>query len=306
MWKYIVYKTTNKINGYIYIGVHGTDTDVDDGYIGDSLYKNTKSQKSFKRFKFHNAVKKYGGNNFIRETLFEYPFTEEGKKQAFAKEAELVNRSFIKRKDVYNTCLGGKIPYSMCEKAVAQYEINGTFIKAWHSISEIQRKLGFSNTSISTCCIKNSYSHGFQWRWYTGDNSNINPIETREKTVYQFDLQGNYLTYYKSVIQAEKATGVSSKVISKVCLGIQCQAGGYYWNYKKRFDFRDKITAALAVACYTDEGVFIKSYTSIAEAAKAHNVGSPSIWKAINGQRKHCAQLRWRYFYGNTSNIPSL
>jgi hypothetical protein len=33
--KYIVYKTTNLINNYIYIGVHGTeDPNIFDGYIG--------------------------------------------------------------------------------------------------------------------------------------------------------------------------------------------------------------------------------------------------------------------------------
>ena len=126
MYKFIVYKTTNKINGYIYIGVHGTNTSIDDGYIGNSLYK---TSKTFKKYKFHNAVKKYGGQNFVRETLFEYPYTEAGKKAAFKKEAELVNRDFLKRKDVYNTCLGGKVPSSVCEKPVAQYEINGTYIR---------------------------------------------------------------------------------------------------------------------------------------------------------------------------------
>ena len=303
MYKFIVYKTTNKINGYIYIGAHGTNTDTDDGYIGCALYK---TSRYFRRYKFHQAVKQFGGENFVREILFEYPYTKEGKKLAFKKEAELVNRDFLKRKDVYNMVLGGKIPSSANEKPVAQYEIDGTYIRMWYSAAEIQRELGFSDSGISACCAKQSYCCGYQWRYYTGDESNIDPIETKEKTVYQFDLQGNYLTYYKSVKQAEIATGIASSLISRVCLGTQCQAGGYYWNYKKRFDFREKKKKVTAVACYTDDGKFIKSYTSITEAAQAYNVGSPSIHKAINGQRKHCVGLRWRYFYGNTSDIPSL
>lgn len=303
MYKFIVYKTTNKINGYIYIGVHGTDTDIDDGYIGNSLYK---TSKTFKKYKFHNAVKKYGGQNFVRETLFEYPYTEQGKKAAFKKEAELVNRDFLKRKDVYNTCLGGKVPSSVHEKPIAQYEINGKFIRMWYSASEVERELGFSNSGISTCCVKKSYCCGFQWRYYTGDESDIEEIQTKEKVVYQFDLQGNYLNYYKSVKLAEIATGISSTLISRVCLDQQCQAGGYYWNYKKRFDFREKKKKVTAVACYDDSGKFIKSYTSLIEAAKENNVGAPSIHKAISGQRKHCNKLRWRYFYGNTSNINPL
>ena len=126
MYKFIVYKTTNKINGYIYIGVHGTNTDTDDGYIGCSLYK---TSRYFRRYKFHQAVKQFGGENFVREILFEYPYTKEGKKLAFKKEAELVNRDFLKRKDVYNMVLGGKIPSSANEKPVAQYEIDGTYIR---------------------------------------------------------------------------------------------------------------------------------------------------------------------------------
>jgi hypothetical protein len=36
--KYIVYKTTNLINDKIYVGVHGTNPDIFDGYIGGGMY----------------------------------------------------------------------------------------------------------------------------------------------------------------------------------------------------------------------------------------------------------------------------
>ena len=102
MYKYIVYKTTNLINNKIYIGVHRTNTDTDDGYIGCGLSKTHANR--FKKYAFHKAVKKYGASNFIRETLFEFDDSESGKLKAYKKEAELVNRDFLKRKDVYNMC----------------------------------------------------------------------------------------------------------------------------------------------------------------------------------------------------------
>lgn len=129
MFKYIVYKTTNKINNKIYIGVHRTNVDINDGYIGCGLYNSCKSTKRLRKYSFHKAVKKYGAKNFIRETLFEYEDTEEGKKLAYKKEAELVNRDFIKRKDVYNTCLGGKVPSSIKERQICQYTLDGIFVK---------------------------------------------------------------------------------------------------------------------------------------------------------------------------------
>lgn len=53
---YFIYKTTNLVNGKIYIGQHKQETSIFDGYIGSGKY-------------FKIAVKKYGKSNFIRETL---------------------------------------------------------------------------------------------------------------------------------------------------------------------------------------------------------------------------------------------
>jgi len=41
--KYIVYQTTNLINGKIYIGVHKIKKKEDDGYLGCGVYKTQKS-----------------------------------------------------------------------------------------------------------------------------------------------------------------------------------------------------------------------------------------------------------------------
>ena len=87
---FFVYKTTNLINNYIYIGVHET-FNVDDGYLG--------SGKLLKQ-----AIKKYGKHSFKREIL---KFCS-SKKEAFDFEMLLVDSIFITRKDVYNLTEGGK------------------------------------------------------------------------------------------------------------------------------------------------------------------------------------------------------
>ena len=86
----IVYKTTNLINGKIYIGVHSTNK-LEDGYIG--------SGKIFK-----DALKKYGLDNFFREVLFDFETAEE----AYAKEKEMVSKEFINESDNYNCKVGGE------------------------------------------------------------------------------------------------------------------------------------------------------------------------------------------------------
>lgn len=89
MKNYIVYKITNKLNNYIYIGVHVTDN-INDKYMG--------SGNNIKKI-----IKQFKNENFIKDIL--YCFDNE--KDMLDKEAELVNREFIARSDTYNIILGG-------------------------------------------------------------------------------------------------------------------------------------------------------------------------------------------------------
>ena len=89
--KIFVYKTTNKINGMIYIGVHKCRHPGICGYLG--------SGKALRR-----AVDKHGRESFSRKILFFFDSLEE----AFAKEKELVSIDFINDKMNYNLVEGGK------------------------------------------------------------------------------------------------------------------------------------------------------------------------------------------------------
>lgn len=88
---FIVYKTTNLVNGKFYVGVHKTDNiEIFDGYFGSgSLLK--------------LAIKKHGKENFIRETLFDCLDDQE--------EAYSIEKILVKTKDqdprAYNIKQGG-------------------------------------------------------------------------------------------------------------------------------------------------------------------------------------------------------
>ena len=72
---FIVYKTTNRITSEYYIGVHKTVDPIFDGYFGSGR-------------RILRSVKKYGKDNFVRTTLYEYDDPDE--KLAFDKEQEIL------------------------------------------------------------------------------------------------------------------------------------------------------------------------------------------------------------------------
>jgi group I intron endonuclease len=86
---HIIYKTTNIINGKIYIGAHST-INIDDGYLGSGKY-------------LVRAIEKYGRENFSREVLFIFDTKEE----MFQKEREIVCEEFIEENNTYNLKIGG-------------------------------------------------------------------------------------------------------------------------------------------------------------------------------------------------------
>lgn len=86
---YTVYKVTNSMNGKFYVGVHKT-SNPNDSYLG--------SGEQIKR-----AIRKYGRSSFIKQVLHEY----DSAAAAYAREAEIVNESFIKDPMTYNMYIGG-------------------------------------------------------------------------------------------------------------------------------------------------------------------------------------------------------
>lgn len=132
--KYIVYQTVNKVNNKIYIGVHGTEIDEFDGYIGCgvSIYRPSTYEHPNTPFKY--AVKKYGIKNFVRTTIKEFDNEED----AYKLEAEIVNEEFLKREDVYNLALGGRLNEDNLHNPkveVHMYDLDGNYVRSFSGIN---------------------------------------------------------------------------------------------------------------------------------------------------------------------------
>lgn len=86
---YIIYKTTNKVNGKFYVGAHKT-LDLNDDYFGSGKH-------------LLRAIEKYGIENFTKEILHVYDNADD----MYNKEKEIVNEEFVSSKNTYNLKIGG-------------------------------------------------------------------------------------------------------------------------------------------------------------------------------------------------------
>lgn len=148
-YKYhIIYKTTNLINGKIYVGMHSTDN-LNDGYLGSGWI-------------LKQAIKKYSKENFKREVLLVLP----SRKEAREVEALLVDTVFISRQNTYNLQEGGmgvenqwgennsafgKVANNA--KGVLAEHLDGRQLK-FNSIQECAATLGFARGNIRNLLYK--------------------------------------------------------------------------------------------------------------------------------------------------------
>ena len=235
--KYIVYITINLCNGKFYIGVHRTNPNTFDGYIGCGIYRASQATKDYV---LHKAVRKYGYENFKRTIIKIFPDNEEGRKQAFELEAILVNETLLKSKSTYNTALGEST------------------------------------------------------------------TENLMKTVYMFDLNGNYLRSFKSAREAAAYIQPDNQdnaraAIKNNCLGTTSSSYGYFWSYTKEFTYKNE--RVKEVAQYTINGKFLRTFKSITDAEVALSLNN--IAQAIY-KKGSAGGYQWRYFEEDTSDIPTL
>lgn len=129
-------------------------------YVGLQIDGNTKFKK------VHRLVAKAFLNNYSEELQVNH--INEDKTDNRVENLEMCTNK-------YNCNYGSR--KTALSKVVIQETLDGQFIKEWPSTREIERTLGYSNTSISACCkgyLKDSHSnkiypvhkaHGFKWRY---------------------------------------------------------------------------------------------------------------------------------------------
>lgn len=269
---YIVYCTTNIENKFIYVGVHKCIDEHFDQYLGCGCYANKPSSYNQPKTRFQAAVKKYGPNKFKRITLKEF----ENEDDAYAFEAEIVNYSFLKRKDVYNQVLGGG---GVCLNAVTcyQYDLEGKFIQEFNSQQDAANSVNRCVACIKAAIKNKQQSGGY---YFSLDKVKVLDIKDYGKTnkipVFQYSKDGTYDCCYESIADASRINNVgTSNIVRAIKLGYLCKNKYYSYEFTTNFSYvKNEDLKKLPVYQYDLSGKFIKEWESYLVAEKALNKSS--------------------------------
>jgi group I intron endonuclease len=115
-------------------------------------------------------------------------------------------------------------------KKVSQYDLKGNWIRDFNSIKEAEESLDIC--SVGSCCSGLSKSAGgFIWRYY-GDEAPKKYSNKTIRSVLQYDLLGNLIGEYDSLIEAANVTGSNSNGIQMCCVGKYKHSNNFIWKYK--------------------------------------------------------------------------
>lgn len=286
--KFIVYCTTCKINGKIYIGVHKTENpNVFDGYIGNGLKigYNIKNPKTA----FQHAVKKYGYSNFVRNTLFVFDNEEE----AYLKEKEIVTLEFIRQKDNYNTSNKLDITNYRTSKhsEIYQYDENGNLLNIFKSNKEASEKLNITLTSLTYARSHKSLLKGF---YFLSANDNVDNIIKIKEEIYKITdksvskYKNGILIYtYPNMKQAAKENNIS---VSEIKKSIKLEDGVWSYGYSKIYK-NNKNPIPVKVNQYDLNGNLIKTWDSISQCRKEF----PKLKEVLLKNRNHTHGFTFKY-----------
>ena len=311
--EYFVYKHTSP-NGKSYIGVTRQNPPSKRWANGKGYDYNTY---------FYRAIQKYGWDNFKHEILFKNLTSKEAEK----KERELI--AYYKsadRKFGYNIELGGNGVGKMSEETkkkiskshigvnsvpVVKYSINGEFLEEYFGVIEAARQNGLWYEAISACCRGVSKTAGgFIWRYKSDDITkeyvkwcNTNEyLESKKNPIKQYSMTGELISEYESAEEAARnVKGSIAPSIRKCCNYVSKNHCGYIWQYSKVVLTEDIIVWCNSnllftpVKQYSLNGIFVREYKSLKEAAKSINVKLQDIWDCCNNRRKTVGGYIWRY-----------
>lgn len=257
--RYCVYKHTSP-SGKVYIGI--------------TCKKNPKDRwnngKAYKNPYFNQAIAKYGWDNFKHEILAK----DLSEKDAAQMEIDLIKQYRANDREYgYNLTVGGEVTSE-------NHDYNMSMIRCR---SNMMRGLWESGKLNETNARKNKPPV-------------LNNIPSNKRAVLQYTKDGEFVARYESATECSKHNDCSTALIIANCNGRTKTAKGYVYKYETELDpIRKKHANSKDVYQFTPDGIFLRLFHSVGEAARFMNGKSSTIASACNGRQFTAYGYRWSY-----------
>ena len=276
-----IYKITNSINKKIYIGKTVRTVPV---RFKEHLDRADENYQSY----LYNAIRKYGQENFIVETIEEVNDEDINEKEKYWIHFYQSNL----KENGYNLTIGGDGNQTIDWKEIYYLWDEGK------SIKKISLILNISTTAVSRALSK--------YKNYSEKESLKRGYKEQGIAVNQYSLDGKYIKTYDSYIDAANGNPTIAHSIGQCCNGKLQTANGYQWKNCK--NNKDDIAPATnyklktrKVKQFSLDGIYIQTFNSLIEAARSlteeskARITANQIQQVCKHNRKTAKGYIWEY-----------
>ena len=210
---------------------------------------------------------------------------------------QTLKERFRKHKQVVNY----ESSQTALKRAFVKYGVENFSIE---SVEECENELLNEKEKFYIEEYKSKVPSGYNLR--EGGETEYTPLsECHSKPVYQYSLNGQFIKEYSSCDKASRELNFDASSISKVCRGEVQTCKGFIFKYtkeekvtikpRKKYKRNHRMWHAKYVYQYTQDGEFIKEYSSCEEAATEVGSDRSSVSKACRGIYKTHRGFVWSF-----------
>ena len=198
-------------------------------------------------------------------------------------------------------------------KSIYQYDLDGNYINSYETISDAADSINSKHVNLISACARGELKAacGFQWSYtYFYKMPKFHKENKNRKSVCQYDLNGNFICEYESVLDAIRTLNIHKfQIISSNRKTVEdtIYSQGFYWSYKKRNKLNDNVVNELSMVAshydrtiykYSFNGELVGTYHSTIDAARSvgHSYDDcSSITKCCRGKINSIYGFIWSY-----------